>query len=182
MRVAITKPSPPPPLPSRPSVQVIHDHAVNIALALPRSHWPTVVTAAICIGLLVAWSKTRYATRLPAPLLLVVVAIVVFVSWMRATGDDGESALPSRGYANFAGIRLIGKVPSAFPTPALPPLGRFPASQLLTTAVTVMFVGFVESVAVAKTYALKHQYEVSGALPGRAGGMVGGGEDGLRHA
>ena len=50
------------------------------------------------------------------------------------------------------GVKIIGNVPIKFPVPALPKLAD--AATVFPTAVFAMFVGFIESIAVAKTYAL----------------------------
>lgn len=51
-----------------------------------------------------------------------------------------------------AGVKIIGTVPMRVPIPALPRLAD--AMAVLPTAMFAMFVGFIESIAVAKTYAL----------------------------
>ncbi len=55
-----------------------------------------------------------------------------------------------------SGVKIIGDVPMRFPTPTLPALADAPT--VLLTAVFAMFVGFMESIAVAKTYALANKY------------------------
>ena len=55
----------------------------------------------------------------------------------------------------------MGTVPGSFPVPALPALSGSALFSLLPTVTSVVFVGFIESIAVAKLYAQKHSYEVS---------------------
>ncbi len=62
------------------------------------------------------------------------------------------------GYITEAGVKIVGKMDSAFPTPSMPDLGR--ASSVLVTAVFVMFVGIVEAISVAKTYGVLKGYEI----------------------
>jgi MFS superfamily sulfate permease-like transporter len=50
-----------------------------------------------------------------------------------------------------AGINIVGHLTSGFPTPKLPPLAK--SGEVFVTAVFVMFIGFMESISVAKTYA-----------------------------
>jgi MFS superfamily sulfate permease-like transporter len=64
----------------------------------------------------------------------------------------------SSGRITSAGIKIIGDMKSGFPTPSFPRLDQF--GTLFTTAVFVMFIGFVESIAVAKTYATLNSYGV----------------------
>ncbi len=51
-----------------------------------------------------------------------------------------------------AGVKIIGTVPMRVPVPTLPKLAD--AMAVLPTAMFAMFVGFIESIAVAKMYAL----------------------------
>jgi SulP family sulfate permease len=70
--------------------------------------------------------------------------------------------LPAPSYSTRSGIGLVGVVPGGFPTLAVP---HFPSVdvvwELLPTAVSVTFVGFIESIAVAQMYALKYGYDVA---------------------
>ena len=57
------------------------------------------------------------------------------------TGPDGLT---------WAGISIVGDMQSGFPVPKVPQLAG--AGSIIVTAVFIMFIGFVESIAVAKTY------------------------------
>jgi MFS superfamily sulfate permease-like transporter len=57
----------------------------------------------------------------------------------------------SAGRRTSAGINIVGDMSSGFPIPSLPPLSK--AGDVIVTAVFVMFIGFIESISVAKTYA-----------------------------
>lgn len=50
----------------------------------------------------------------------------------------------------LAGINMVPVTDSAFPAPKIPPMDK--AGEVLLTAVFVMFIGFIESVSVTKTY------------------------------
>lgn len=138
-----------------PRSQVIYEYVPSIADALPRTHAATLVTGAAAILLLWRLPKFAYSKKLPAPLQVVTGFIVLFAIWWAvAGGDDSASA------RNAIGVRLIGHVPAGFPTFRLPAMRREDLPSLMTTAVTVSFVGFIESIAVAKMYAVKHGYDI----------------------
>jgi MFS superfamily sulfate permease-like transporter len=59
------------------------------------------------------------------------------------------AATPAR--KTIAGINVVGSMSSKFPIPSFPPLEK--AGDVIITAVFVMFIGFIESISVAKTYA-----------------------------
>lgn len=85
--------------------------------------------------------------RRPAfPGALVVVVISTLLAWGLAL--------------NAAGVRIVGEVPGGLPLPALPALEWDALVALLPIAVTISLVGFMESIAVAKSFANKHRYEV----------------------
>ena len=94
------------------------------------------------IALLLA-IKRRY----PAfPGALVVVLVSTLLTWTLALKETG--------------VRIVGDVPGGLPLPALPALEWEALIALLPIAVTISLVGFMESIAVAKSFANKHRYEV----------------------
>ncbi len=87
----------------------------------------------------------RYAKRFPAPLLVVVVsALAVYLFNL-----------------NTYGVSIVGDVPRGLPGFALPALNLGSLRALLPTALTIAFVSFIESIAVAKSVASKEKYKVS---------------------
>ena len=56
------------------------------------------------------------------------------------------------------GIDVVGEVPAAFPTPALPPFTDM--AELLPPAVGVLLVGYTDNVLTARAFAIKGGYEV----------------------
>ena len=50
----------------------------------------------------------------------------------------------------WGGISIVGEMKSGFPVPKIPQIAD--AGAIIVTAVFIMFIGFVESIAVAKTY------------------------------
>lgn len=61
---------------------------------------------------------------------------------------------------NERGVGIVGDVPRGLPGFSLPPLELEPARALLTAALTVALVGFVESISVAKAIAAREKYKI----------------------
>lgn len=59
-----------------------------------------------------------------------------------------------------AGVKVVGDVPAGFPAFSVPSLSVADMSSLLMIAVTIAFVGFIESIAVAKKIASEKRYEI----------------------
>ncbi|MGB3683077.1 MAG: solute carrier family 26 protein [Rubrobacteraceae bacterium] len=86
----------------------------------------------------------RIAPRFPAPLLVVALsATAVYVFGLQERG-----------------VSIVGDVPQGVPSFALPAFGLDSVSSLLTIALTISFVGFMESIAVAKSIANREKYKV----------------------
>ena len=64
-------------------------------------------------------------------------------------GSEPE-VLAAVTFLHVAGINMGPVTDSAFPAPKIPPMDK--AGEVLLTAVFVMFIGFIESVSVTKTY------------------------------
>ena len=102
----------------------------------------TLAIGALSIATLLLFK--RYAKRFPAPLLVVVVsALAVYLLGL-----------------NDYGVGIVGEVPRGLPGFALPALGLGSLRALLPIALTISFVSFMESIAVAKSIASKEKYKV----------------------
>jgi SulP family sulfate permease len=126
-------------LPREENVFVLLGHA---ARELGATHGATLAIGLASIAALLIGK--RISKRFPTPLLVVIVASVLV--W--ATG------LHERGVA------IVGEVPAGLPPFALPDLSGGALAALLPTALTIAFVAFMESVAVAKAIAAKHRYKI----------------------
>lgn len=86
----------------------------------------------------------KVAPRFPAPLLVVTLsALAVYVFGLQDRG-----------------VGIVGDVPQGVPSFALPAFGLDSVTSLLTIALTISFVGFMESIAVAKSIANREKYKV----------------------
>ncbi len=102
---------------------------------------------ALAIGLgsivaLVLFAKA--APRLPGPLLVAAGATLI----VYLLGLDGR------------GVGIVGEVPRGLPTLSVPALDPGSFRALLPAAVVVAFVGFIESISVAKAVAAKERYKI----------------------
>ncbi len=112
----------------------------QVAEALTRigeAHLPTLALGLGAIALLLA--GRRLHRRFPTPLVMVVLATLL-VGWL-GLGEQG--------------VRTVGAVPAGLPLPRLPEAPLAAVLDLLPTALAIAFVGFMESVAVARSLAAK---------------------------
>jgi SulP family sulfate permease len=138
--------------------QVIYQYIYRIAAALPSINLATALTSLLAIFFLKLYSTMKIARYVPSPLVGLVLSILVFWIWQEA---DGASPEVSPGvYRNPVGVSLVGKVPQDFPNVSFPNLSVDYTAQLLATSVSVFLVAYLEHVAVTKTYAVKHGYDV----------------------
>ncbi|SFL79431.1 SulP family inorganic anion transporter [Salibacterium qingdaonense] len=110
--------------------------AVSFFQHIQAVHLPTTVIGVVSLVVLMGLRKR---TRLPLPLLVVIVSIAV-VSFFRL---------------DQAGIKIIGDVPGGFPGFSVPSLDTSAMVMLLPTALTIAFIAMMESLSITKTLAGK---------------------------
>ncbi|UTR14104.1 sulfate permease [Salipaludibacillus sp. LMS25] len=96
----------------------------------------------ISIGLLITLKKILKKT--PAPLIVVILSILA-VYYLEL---------------HHAGVNIVGDVPGGLPSLSIPALNLESFIVLLPIALTISFVGFMESIAMAKAIAAKEKYKV----------------------
>lgn len=94
------------------------------------------------IGLLLLL-KRKYPL-FPAPLLIVIGGTLLVYLW---------------GLRD-AGVQTVGKVPQGFPSLSLPEIRLSAVRHLVPTALTILFVGYIESIAVAELVAARKKYTI----------------------
>lgn len=113
--------------------------------ALARLPETNILTLAIGVGSIVMLVGARkIAPRLPAP--LVVVGLATVVTWL--FGLDRH------------GVSIVGEVPGGLPSLALPAMDLDSIRALTGIALTITFVGYMESIAVAKKLAAREEYRI----------------------
>ncbi len=123
--------------------QELHHEVVVAAVAGIGDAHP--LTVAIGFGAIAAGVVLRrLLPRLPVPMLLV--AAGTLLSWALALGAEG--------------VQIVGRVPSGLPAPMLPAVGPADLAALAPVALTIALIGFMESIAVAKVYASKNDYDI----------------------
>ena len=105
-------------------------------------HTPTLLLGLASIGLLIALK--RWADKIPGALVAVVVTTVAV--WAFGLHEGG--------------MDIVGDVPSGLPAPVWPGFAWADIQALLPGALVIAFVGFMESMAVAKVYAMRNRYAI----------------------
>lgn len=116
------------------------------ALGLGRTHVTTMIAGIVCLAFL--YLMRRRAPRFPAALAAVILAALA-VRLLRL--DE-------------AGVMTVGALPSGFAAPALPMPDFERLAALAPAVLAVVFIGFMESIAVAESVAARSGYRI---LPNR---------------
>ncbi|MDJ0805887.1 MAG: sulfate permease [Gammaproteobacteria bacterium] len=108
-----------------------------IEAAFQHTHMPTLWMGLLSIGLLFGLKK--YLPKIPN--VLVAVVITTLLSW----------------YTGFqeAGGRVVGEIPEGLPALALPVFDWDIMMQLITAAITISLIGFMEAISIAKAMAAR---------------------------
>ncbi|WP_134701889.1 SulP family inorganic anion transporter [Ammoniphilus sp. YIM 78166] len=114
----------------------------QVLLNLGDIHLQTLLLSMVSIVLLIVCK--RY-TKLPGP--LVILTLTTSVVWLFRL--------------DLSGIHIIGDVPKSLPHLSIPDLQPNLIPTLLPMALTIAIIGYMESIAVAKTLAAKSRYSIS---------------------
>ncbi|MDV2581633.1 SulP family inorganic anion transporter [Alkalibacillus haloalkaliphilus] len=127
-------------LPSKGNVlELLTEAVVN----LNAVHIQTVALGIGSIIILILFKK--YVPKIPGPLVVVVAtSLAVYMFNL-----------------DQQGVSIVGDVPSGLPSLSLPSMSWDSITALLPIALTIAFVGFMESVAVAKKLAAKEGYKIN---------------------
>lgn len=122
--------------------QTVFHTALSAVRNLGNAHLPTVTVGLGSIAALLL--LRRYAPRLPGSIIVVVgVTLITF-----ALGLHDE------------GVRVIGSVPDGLPGLSSPSVDLATLEALLPVALTISFVGFMESIAIARSLAAREKTKV----------------------
>ena len=122
----------------------VHETMYNIVENIGDVNLPTLAIGAGAIVILLIVKKIN--KRLPGPL----IAVVLGMGAVYFLGLDSE------------GVKIIKDVPGGLPSFGLPQINGESMLSLLPIALTISFVGFMESIAVAKAIQAKHKnYELN---------------------
>jgi sulfate permease, SulP family len=112
------------------------------AINITETNLITLLIGAGSIGILLFFKMKM--KKFPAPLVVVV----------------GGTLLVSFLSLQDKGVKIVGEVPMGLPVMSLPAMSFEAIMSLLPIALTISFVGFMESIAVAKAIASKEKYKV----------------------
>jgi sulfate permease, SulP family len=129
------------------------DQVRSFVNGLDELHWPTITLAAAVLAVLLvfAWLAPRW----PGPLIAILVAaVVVSVFSLDRTG-----------------IKVVGDIPSGFPTPGLAAIPAADLMALFIPAAGVAIVAFNDNVLTARTFAVRHGQDIDANAELRALGV-----------
>ncbi|HUR32059.1 MAG TPA: solute carrier family 26 protein, partial [Saprospiraceae bacterium] len=121
------------------SSQYLQDVILSVFYGIEKIHLPTFaigITGIISLLLL-----KKYIPKIPGPLIIVVLAIIIVAFFS----------------LDQYGVKIIGVIPSGLPTPELPFFDFSRIKQLLPSAAALALIGFMESLAVARSLQAKHK-------------------------
>ncbi|KAK5864173.1 hypothetical protein PBY51_001134 [Eleginops maclovinus] len=122
---------------------------VDIFRGLPDTNVASLVFALVSSVVLMAVKElsARYRHKLPFPIPMEIIIVVV------ATAISGPLHLPEKYHMD-----IVGEIPLGFPAPILPTVGQW--EEMLGTAFSLAVVGYVINLAMGRTLAAKHGYDV----------------------
>ncbi|KAJ8016882.1 hypothetical protein DPEC_G00011960 [Dallia pectoralis] len=121
----------------------------DIVYGLPDTNLASLVFALVSIVVLITVKElgAHYRHKLPFPIPVEIIVVVV------ATALSGPLDLPEKYHMN-----VVGTIPLGFPAPVLPTVSQW--SEMLGTAFSLAIVGYVINLAMGRTLAAKHGYDV----------------------
>ncbi len=124
----------------------VHPSAIGLlreaAIRIGEVHPMTLAISLVTVGLLLFLKKI--APRFPGPLLMVV----------------GGILLTFLLRLDQSGVKIVGEVPRGLPEFILPEINVRSINLLLPVALTILFVGYMESISIAKLIAIKERYKI----------------------
>jgi sulfate permease, SulP family len=106
-------------------------------------HGVTLLIGGTSIAFLVLLKKV--SPRVPAALLLILLSIIIVYSFG----------------LNKEGVKIVGMVPSGFPSLLFPTITLAAVKQIILPALTIALLGFMESLAIGKSIADKEKYKIN---------------------
>jgi len=133
-----------------PKSHSIQEYLEGIFSNIGKLHWQTLLFSLLWLGLLIgsklAGKRWKRLKLLKAMGPLIVTVLGTFLTYVARLD-------------RHAGLKIVGDIPDGLPkASASYALGR--SGDLLTTALIISFVGFLESIAIAQAIAKKHGYKV----------------------
>lgn len=109
----------------------------GVVLQIGDTHLPTLAMGVT--GVAIIWGIRKFAPKLPG--VLIAVTVTTLASWM--IGFEGM------------GGKVVGKIPEGLPSLAVPQIDLQLIGALITPAIVISLVGFMEAISIAKAMAAK---------------------------
>jgi SulP family sulfate permease len=109
----------------------------TMVAAFQHTHWPTLGFGVAAIGIMLL--VRRFAPR--APSVLIAVAITTIWSWWIGYHESGG--------------QVVGEIPKGLPAFVLPEVNFGVAMEIITAAITISLIGFMEAISIAKAMAAR---------------------------
>uniref|UniRef100_A0A8C5QZA8 Solute carrier family 26 member 5 n=1 Tax=Leptobrachium leishanense TaxID=445787 RepID=A0A8C5QZA8_9ANUR len=124
---------------------------VSVFTNIKTTNVAALITGLICVLLLLGTKEIndRFKNKLPVPIPMEIIVVII------STGISAGMSLK-----DTYGVDVVGNIPTGFRPPALPDYSLF--SAVFVDAVAIAIVGFSMTISMAKIFALKHGYTVSG--------------------
>ncbi|XP_073508364.1 prestin [Phyllobates terribilis] len=118
---------------------------------IPATNIATFITGIICVLLLLGAKEIndRFKKKLPVPIPMEIIVVII---------STGVSA--GLNFKKSYDVDVVGNIPTGFRPPDLPDVSLF--SAIFVDSVAIAVVGFSMTISMAKIFALKHGYAVSG--------------------
>ncbi|XP_028849997.1 solute carrier family 26 member 9-like [Denticeps clupeoides] len=122
---------------------------VDICCGLPHTNVASLIFALVSSVALIIVKElsARYRHKIPFPIPMEIIIVVV------ATAISGPLDLPKIYHMD-----IVGQIPLGFPNPVLPKVSQW--DEMLSTAFSLAIVGYVINLAMGRTLAAKHGYDV----------------------
>ncbi|NXI33491.1 S26A9 protein, partial [Sterrhoptilus dennistouni] len=122
---------------------------IDICKGLPQTNLASLVYALVSAVLLIVVKELnlKYMKKIRMPIPMEIIIVIV------ATAISGSFNMPSK-----YGMPIVGKISMGFPEPTLPLVSKW--KDMVGTAFSLAIVGYVINLAMGRTLAAKHGYDV----------------------
>ncbi|NXM63932.1 S26A9 protein, partial [Illadopsis cleaveri] len=122
---------------------------IDICKGLPQTNLASLVYALVSAVLLIVVKELnlKYMKKIRMPIPMEIIIVIV------ATAISGSFHMPSK-----YGMPIVGKISMGFPEPTLPLVSKW--KDMVGTAFSLAIVGYVINLAMGRTLAAKHGYDV----------------------
>ncbi|KAK7482956.1 hypothetical protein BaRGS_00025856, partial [Batillaria attramentaria] len=123
---------------------------VDLCKHVPDTNWMTLVISLVSMVIMYVIKihvnqRFNKKLKIPIPIELIVMIICIVISKFCDLPEDYD-------------LKIVGDIPTGIPAPKFPDLNK--AKSSVTDGLVIAIVAFTQSVALAKTFALKHGYKV----------------------